>query len=133
MSARYDLVIPYGDNLDALGVGLDQVPTKKVVLLTPTEVDSKVMGRVRSFLSKRKVAYETRRVSTPSADAFFLALAKVKSGVGEGNLIVNVSVGTPLYSHILLCAAMATGVTAFGVFDDELVFLPVSCSITHGR
>ena len=133
MSARYDLVIPYGDNLDALEVGLDQVPTKKVVLLTPSEVDTKVIGRVRSFLSKRKVACETRRVSTPSADAFFLALAKMKSGVGEGGLIVNVSVGTPLYSHILLCAAMATGVTAFGVFDDELVFLPVSCSITHGR
>src|SRR5437667_9539953 len=106
VSARYDLVIPYGDNLDALGVGLVQVPTKKVVLLTPTEVDSKVIGRVRSFLSKRKVAYETRRVSTPSADAFFLALAKVKSGVGEGNLIVNVSVGTRLYEHIMLFASI---------------------------
>jgi hypothetical protein len=27
---------------------------------------------------------------------------------------------------------MATGVTALGVYDGELTFLPISCSITHG-
>jgi len=125
------MVVPYGDNFESLAAALKEFPTEKVVALVPAGPAPATVDRVRRFLAERKVGFELRTVSGEATDGFFLELEKVKEK--EPNPIVNVSVGTPLYSNILLCAAMATGVTAFGVFDGELVFLPISCSISHGR
>lgn len=129
----YHQVIPYGDNVSALEKSLGQIPTQRVIALVPPKHDLGVIAKVATFLSERGIPFETMTSSSESADSLFVALAGLKSRAGENFLMVNVSVGTPLYSHILLAAAMATGVTAFGVFDGEVVFLPVSCSITHGR
>ena len=129
----YQQVVPYGDNLLALERSLVQIPTRRVVAVIPPHADPSVVARVESFLRERGISFETVAASSKSADSFFVALEDLKSKAGEDLLIVNVSVGRPLYSYILLCAAMATGVTAIGVFDGEVVFLPVSCSITHGR
>lgn len=131
MSSRYCMVVPYGDNVESLAAALKEFPTEKVVALVPARPATAVIDRVRTFLAERKVEFELHTVSGEATDGFFLELEKVKEK--EPNPIVNVSVGKPLYSDILLCAAMATGVTAFGVFDGEFVFLPISCSISHGR
>jgi len=125
------MVIPYGDNVDSLAAALKEFPTEKVVALVPARPASAIVDRVRRFLAERQVEFELHAISGEATDGFFLELEKVKEK--EPNPVVNVSVGMPLYSDILLCAAMATGVTAFGVFDGELVFLPISCSISHGR
>jgi actin-like ATPase involved in cell morphogenesis len=124
------MVVPYGDNLEALAIALKEFPAKKVIALVPSNADAKVVEKVKKFLQKEGAELELHTVEE-AVDGFFLALAKVKEN--EANPIVNVSVGTSLYSHVLLCAAMATGVTAFGIFDGELVFLPISCSISHGK
>lgn len=72
-------------------------------------------------------------IAGDSSDLFFKALAEIKhSSEDSGTLIVNISVGRPRYSCVLLCAAMANGVTTLGVFDREIVFLPISCSLSHG-
>ncbi|MGA2790725.1 MAG: hypothetical protein ABSF00_08150 [Candidatus Bathyarchaeia archaeon] len=130
MSFQYSMVVPYGDNLEALAIALKEFPAKKVIALVPSNADAKVVEKVKKFLQKEGAELELHTVEE-AVDGFFLALAKVKEN--EANPIVNVSVGTSLYSHVLLCAAMATGVTAFGIFDGELVFLPISCSISHGK
>jgi len=124
------MVVPYGDNLEALAIALKEFPAKKVIALVPSNADAKVVEKVKKFLQKEGAELELHTVEE-AVDGFFLALAKVKEN--EANPIVNVSVGTSLYSHVLLSAAMATGVTAFGIFDGELVFLPISCSISHGK
>jgi hypothetical protein len=124
------MVVPYGDNLEALAIALKEFPAKKVIALVPSSADAKVVEKVKKFLQKEGAELELHTVEE-AVDGFFLALAKVKEN--EANPIVNVSVGTSLYSHVMLCAAMATGVTAFGIFDGELVFLPISCSISHGK
>ena len=131
MSFEYSMVIPYGDNLESLATALKEFPAKKVIALVPSKADGGVVEKLKRFLLKEGVELELRTVAEEAEDGFFLALAKVKES--EANPIVNVSVGTSLYSHVLLCAAMATGVTAFGVFDGELIFLPISCSISHGK
>ncbi len=133
MTLRYSMVVPYGDDLGSLEAALTQMPTDKVVALVPSGSNPKATERMRSFLAARGVGFEVRTVAGGSADSFFLELSKAKAEQGDGSLIVNVSVGSPLYSHILLCAAMATGVAAFGVYGGELTFLPISCSITHGK
>ena len=130
MSSQYSMVIPYGENLEALAIALKEFPAKKVIALVPSNADAKVLQKVNNFLQKEGAELELHTVAE-AVDGFFLALAKVKEN--EANPIVNVSAGTSLYSHVLLCAAMATGVTAFGIFDGELIFLPISCSISHGK
>lgn len=131
MSSQYSMVVPYGDNLEPLAESLKEFPSKKVIALVPSRAAQEVVDRLRTFLVERNIKLELHTVLEEATDGFFLELEKVKES--EANPIVNVSVGTPLYSDILLCAAMATGVTAFGVFDGELVFLPISCSISHGK
>jgi len=125
------MVVPYGEDVESLATAMKEFPTKKVIALVPAKSASAVIDKLRTFLVERNVKLELRIVSDEATDGFFLELEKVKES--EENPIVNISVGTPLYSDILLCAAMATGVTAFGIFDGELVFLPISCSISHGR
>ena len=129
----YSMVVPYGADLASLEVALGELATRKVIALVPSDHDPKALERVKSFLSERRVDFEPRVVSGGGADSFFLELARVKAELGDRTLVVNVSVGAPFYSHLLLCAAMAAGVAAFGVYDGVLTFLPISCSITHGR
>ena len=131
MSAQYCMVVPYGDNVEPLAAALKEFPTEKVIALAPARPSPAVIEKVRAFLAEKNVRLELHTVSDEATDGFFLELEKIKER--EPNPIVNVSVGAPLYSDLLLCAAMATGVTAFGIFDGELVFLPISCSISHGR
>jgi hypothetical protein len=126
------MVVPYGDDVTSLNTVLGELPTGKVIALVPSDFDPKITGKVKSYLSSKGIDFEIRMVSGGSPDSYFLELSKAKAEVGDGNLIVNVSVGSPFYSHVLLLAAMATGVTALGVYDGELTFLPISCSITHG-
>ncbi len=127
------MVVPYGDDLTSLDFALSRLPTEKVIALVPSDSDPKMTERVKSILEAKGVGFEARPVAGESADSFFLELAKAKAEKGDRNLVVNVSVGSPFYAHILLCAAMATGVAAFGVYGGELTFLPISCSITHGK
>jgi hypothetical protein len=129
----YQQVVPYGDNVGALEASLGEIPTQKVFALVPPGADAGVLGRVSAFLAGKGIPFEVVEAPSESADSFFLALDRLKSKEGVIAPIVNVSVGNQLYSYIMLCAAMATGVAALGVFDDEVVFLPVSCSITHGK
>ena len=129
----YQLVVPYGDGVAALEKSLVEIPASKVYAITPPNPDPTVVGKVRAFLSGKGIPFEMVEASSDSADSFFVALDKLKARAGPDLPVVNVSVGTALYSHIMLCAAMATGVAALGVFDGEVVFLPVSCSITHGK
>ena len=132
MTARYTMVVPFGDDVASLDRAIMELPTGRVIAIIPPNSDSKVTDRVKTFLSSKGIEFETRKVEGESSDSFFLELSRTKAEHGDGSLVVNVSVGTPLYSHILLCAAMATGVTALGVYEGKVTFLPISCSITHG-
>jgi hypothetical protein len=131
MSSEYSMIIPYGDDLGSLAIALEQLPSKKVIALVPSNATAQVVETVKKYVHGEGIEFQLYAVADDAPDGFFLALAKVKES--EENPIVNVSVGTSLYSHVLLCAAMATGVTAVGVFDGQLVFLPISCSISHGK
>ena len=129
----FQQAVPYGDNVRALEQSLPEIPTTGVVAIVSPGLDILVLEKVRSFLTERRISFEVVEASSDSPDAIFSALDALKARAGRDALLVNVSVGTPLHSHLLLCAAMATGVAAFGVYDGKVVFLPISCSISHGR
>jgi hypothetical protein len=128
----YQIAVPYGDNLEALENGLRLLGASEVISVGPPVPDPEVAQKLRDYLSKKGIPFREVKTSSDSADSFFMALAALKSEFGD-SLILNLSVGTTLYSHIMLCAAMASGVAAFLVSGGEVVFMPISCSISHGK
>jgi len=129
----YNMIVPYGEGVEALATAVAELPTKKIIAVIPSVVDASSLAWLRKFAKDRGMELEVQSVDTDSADGLFMTLDDIKHRDGVQSLIVNVSVGSPFYGHLMLCAAMATGITAVGVYNRELSFLPISCSISHGK
>ena len=98
---------------------------RELIAIGPRGADSKPVETLRAFAVEKGIEFKIWVIDGDSSDHFFRALSEIKhSADDEGSLIVNVSVGRLRYSFILLCAAMAFGVTTLGVFDKESDFLP---------
>jgi hypothetical protein len=121
-----------GDNTGPISVVLESLPMRRVTAIVSPSSDGG-LDQVRALLSQKGIQLQEFRLGTTFVNEFFTALREIKLKQAEEEiLVVNVSAGATPYSYYLLCGAMAAGVMAFAVERREIVFLPISCSITHG-
>lgn len=132
LSSQYHMVLPYGNNIEPIKVAIDNLPLAGATALLPRNPKLFVADEVRLLFSQKGILFEEMRLDTNFVNGFFNAMYELKKRKKNNILVVNVSAGTSPYSYYLLCAAMGAGVMAFATQESEIVFLPVSCSITHG-
>jgi hypothetical protein len=135
MSQRVVQIAPVGDNLDALFVGLREFPTKKIVLLAPTD-KMKDAKELANRLAPFKLPVNIIELKGSSIlEKMFEVIAGLKKEEslspdnmvpkGEDNIIVNVATGDRISTCAALSASYVNGIRAFSVIEDHVMILPM--------
>jgi predicted transcriptional regulator len=136
MTQHFVQVAPVGDNLDALFVGIREFPTKKIVLLSPSQkmTDAKELeNRLLPFKVPVKII-ELKGNSSILENMFevFAGLKKEESSSDidsqeerGDNIIVNVATGDRISTCAALSASYVNSIRAFSVVDDQVMLLPM--------
>lgn len=135
MPQRVVQIAPVGDNLDALFVGLREFPTKKIVLLAPTDkmADAKELEKRLAPFKLPVTIIELKGSSI--LEKMFEVVAGLKKAEslspenvdpkGEDNVIVNVATGDRISTCAALSASYVNGIRAFSVVEDRVMLLPM--------
>ncbi|MDH2900631.1 MAG: ArsR family transcriptional regulator [archaeon] len=135
MPERVVQIAPVGDNLDALFVGLREFPTKKIVLLAPTDkmADARELEKRLAPFKLPVTIIELKGSSI--LEKMFEVVAGLKKEEsfsrenvdpkGEDNVIVNVATGDRISTCAALSASYVNGIRAFSVVEDHVMLLPM--------
>jgi hypothetical protein len=118
-------VAPVGDNLDALFVGIREFPTKKIVLLAPTEKMTDARELEKRLAPFRVPVQVMELRGTSLLEKMFESFASLKRTEGEDDLIVNVATGDRISTCAALSASYVNGIRAFSVMENEIMLLPM--------
>ncbi len=121
---KHTVIAPVGDNLGAIYVGIKEIPTEKLILITPAE-KLKEATNIKNELAKFKIPVQIKQISGNMMEAMFQAFAEIKEVEGERKFIVNVASGDRMSTCAALSAAFVNGFRAFGVMGDKAMLLPV--------
>lgn len=118
-------VAPVGDNLDAIFVGIREFPTKKIVLLAPTEKMSDAK-ELEEKLKPFRVPVSIIQIKGNMIETMFDVLASLKKSEGDDGetIVVNVATGDRMSTCAALSASYVNGVKAFSVVEDKILALP---------
>ncbi|MGI0080559.1 MAG: DUF6293 family protein [Nitrososphaerales archaeon] len=125
MASHVIQVAPVGDNLDALFVGIREFPTRKIVLLSPSEKMPEAR-KLEERLLPFRVPVTIIELKGDLLENMFEVLASIKKNEpNEDSIVMNVATGDRLSSCAALSASYVNGVTAFSVMDDKVLLLPM--------
>jgi DNA-binding transcriptional ArsR family regulator len=117
-------VAPVGDNLDAIFVGIREFPTKKIVLLAPTDKMADASA-LEEKLKPFRVPVTIIQIKGNMIETMFDVLASLKKSEGDDDsIIVNVATGDRMSTCAALSASYVNGVKAFSVMEDKILALP---------
>lgn len=120
----YNVVVPVGDNLKALFVGIKEFPTEKIYLLSTHENLRKAKKLVKK-LDEFTIDSEIIELENPSLEEMFKAFGKICSKHNQDEIIVNVATGDRMSTCTALSASFANGFKAFGVSGKKAMMLPI--------
>ncbi len=118
------VIAPFGDNINALFIGIREFPTEKIILIAPKE-KVKEAEKVKIELDKFKIPVQIKTVEGHPMEEIFRVFNEVRNVEKNGNIIVNVSTGDNVTTCAALSAAFVNGFKAFGVQNDQAMLLPV--------
>lgn len=119
--ARYTLIAPAGNNIQALFVGLREFPTKKVVVLY-TKDKMGAVEEIRRTMVPFRLPVEAHELGDNLIGDAFNVISALKQV--EGDLVVNTSTGDAQLASIVLSVANILGIKAFTVVGDSPIVLP---------
>ncbi len=118
-------IAPVGDNLDALFVGIREFPTKKIVLIAPSEKMTEAR-ELEQRLSPFRLQISLIELKGSSLlEKMFEAFAGLKKTEKPDDLIVNVATGDRISTCAALSASYVNGIKAFSVMEDQVMLLPM--------
>ena len=117
------IVAPVGDYIEDLYVGIREVPTKKVILISPKE-KMQIAEETKSNLEKFKVPTTIVEVKGFIWEEIFKEVAKIRKYETD-EIMINVSTGDRDSRCAATSAAFVNGLKAFGIKDDGIMMLPV--------
>jgi DNA-binding transcriptional ArsR family regulator len=124
---RYIVIAPMGDHMDAIYVGLKELPTEKVILITPKKLSMEA-ERVKSELDRYHVPSHivpiTGTTDLEIWESTFKAVGNINPGKAEKRILVNVGTGDNMTRSAATTAAFASGLQAFTVSDEKVMMLP---------
>jgi DNA-binding transcriptional ArsR family regulator len=119
--ARYTLVVPVGNNIQPLFIGLREFPTKKLILIY-TKDKKRDVSLLKEQLAIFRLPIETYELKDNILNETLNILARLHKE--NDDLIVNTSTTDASMASIVLSAASIIGIKAFTVFNDVPFILP---------
>lgn len=121
---KYVVVAPAGPNLDALYVGIKEVPTEKIYLIAE-EKKIDYAEKAKKELEKFKIPVEIFQIEGDPWEEIFRSVAEIKKKEFGKQIIINVGTGDKDQSCAATSAAFVNGLKAFSIKRNELMMLPV--------
>jgi len=118
---RYTLIVPVGNNIQSLFVGLREFPTRKLVLIY-TKDKKRDVSLLKEQLAIFRLPIETYELKDNILNETLNILARLHKE--NDDLIVNTSTTDASMASIVLSAASIIGIKAFTVFNDVPFILP---------
>ncbi|MEK6948528.1 MAG: DUF6293 family protein [Nanoarchaeota archaeon] len=119
------IIVPLGNNLDAVYLGIKELVTEKVILLVCLEHISKA-EKIRKDLEKFQIHVNIKNLESNSWEEVFRSIGEIKNIDMEQNLIVNVGSAEGGMKCAATCATFVNGIRAFDITENnEIMFLPV--------
>ena len=119
------VIAPVGEYIDALFVGLKEVPTERVVLVSNDHYMSKAQDVKRELERKFKIQVQIKNIKGNIWEEMFKAVAEIKETEKDNNIFINVSTGDRDTRCAATSAAFVNGLKAFTADGNNTMLLPV--------
>ena len=117
------VIAPVGSNIEALFVGLKEIQTERVILISPQD-KLDVAEKTKKDLEQFKIPTQVVTIKGNIWEALFKKVAEIKKIEGDENIIINVATGDPNTRCAATSAAFVNGLKAFSVDHNEVMLLP---------
>ena len=121
---KYTIIVPVGDNMEALYAGTKDFPTEKVHLISP-KAYKKAAEKAKKDLEKFHVSARIHDVNGDLWESVFKKITEIATKENDSSLLINVSTGDRITMCAATSAAFVNGVRAFSVLDGKNMMLPV--------
>ena len=121
---KHVVIAPVGDNMGSLFIGIREVATERVVLISPAGYEEETKKAVED-LEKFKIPVQVKNVKGHVWEAVFQAVSEIKKVEKDMNVIVNVATGDRDTTCAATSAAFVNGIKAFSVSENKTMLLPV--------
>src|SRR3989344_2981721 len=119
---KHVMVVPVGENNNALFVGLKEFQSEKVILVTTNERKGQAQ-QLKVDLDKVKI--ETEIHAGSSLEEMFHVVNQIKKDHPENEVVINLGAADKGLNSFALTAAFLNGVRAFEVMDEKCISLPL--------
>ncbi|MFC1698053.1 DUF6293 family protein [Nanoarchaeota archaeon] len=125
MDKKYIMIVPVGENVDSVFVGLREFPTDRIVLITCAECGGDVSGLIKD-LEKFKVPVKVNQIKGMDLwEGMFKAVKDIADFENKDDLIINITASNRIVQCASTSAAFVNGIKAFGVLDGKVILLPI--------
>lgn len=124
MIAKYVVIAPVGDNLNALFIGIKEFPTEKIYLICPHNRLADAQ-KVKKDLEHFKIPVQINEIKGNLMEEIFREVAEIKSIEEENKIIVNIATGDRMSTCAALSASFVHGLKAFGIVDNQPMLMPI--------
>lgn len=121
---KHVVIAPYGENVDALFVGIREFPTERVILITPEDKVVEAEKTVRE-LQRFQIPAQIKKIKGNLYEGMFEAVAEIKNLEKNKELLINVTTGNPETRCAATSAAFVNGIKAFAAENGDAMLLPV--------
>lgn len=118
------IIAPFGDNINALFVGIKEFPTERVILIIP-EDKAEAAEKIKEDLNKFRIPLQIKKIKGNLLEEMFRVFREVKELEKDNDIIVNVATGDQMSTCAALSAAFVNGFKAFNILDGQAMLLPV--------
>ena len=119
---KHVMVVPVGENNNALFVGLKEFQSEKVILVATNERKAQAQ-QLKMDLDKVKI--ETEIHAGSSLEEMFHVVNQIKKDHPENEVVMNLGAADKGHNSFALTAAFLNGVRAFEVMDEKCISLPL--------
>lgn len=117
------VIAPVGDNINALYIGIKEIPTERVILLASRE-KKELANKTKAELAKFGIQAQIEEVS-PRWEDMFTEIASIIKRENQKTLVINVATADANARCAATAAAFVNGIRAFSTEDNRALMLPV--------
>ena len=117
------VVAPVGDNINALYVGIKELATERVILLSTTS-KRELADKTKAELDKFGIMAKVEEIGSQWED-MFREIANIIKREDRKKIVINVATADANVRCAATAAAFVNGIRAFSTEDNKAIMLPI--------
>ncbi|MBW3014118.1 hypothetical protein KY335_02645 [Candidatus Woesearchaeota archaeon] len=120
---KHVVIAPVGDSINSLYIGIKEIPTERVILLS-TKEKKPIAEKAKTELDKFGILTKIEEVGAQWED-IFKEISSIIKREDRKRVVINVATADPSVRCAATAAAFVHGIRAFSTEDNKAIMLPV--------